>query len=84
MLRNDTTHLNHQTDELSVRLGKYEKRIIEFEEQSQKHNDLHERMKERLKQMTYEMEEKNEIVKFNFRLYLTRFSEMPTFFQIKP
>jgi hypothetical protein len=36
--------------------------MIEFEEQNLKHNDLHERMKERLKQMTMEMEEKNEIV----------------------
>lgn len=57
------THLNHLVEEANIRLNKYEKRAIEFEEQNVKHNDLHERMKERLKQMTMEMEEKNEIVK---------------------
>jgi len=65
--RNDTTHLNHQVEETNTRLSKYEKRVIEFEEQNVKHNDLHERMKERLKQMTMEMEEKNEIVKKNYK-----------------
>ncbi len=56
------SHSNQQTEELNIRLGKYEKRIIEFEEQNAKHNDLHERMKTRLKQMTVDMEEKNDIV----------------------
>ena len=54
--------MNNQNDEINTRLGKYEKRINEFEEQSHKHNDLHERMKDRLKQMTFEMEEKNDLV----------------------
>ena len=57
-------HSNQQAEELNIRLSKYEKRIVEFEEQTQKHNDLHERMKTRLKQMTVEAEEKNEIVNF--------------------
>ncbi len=51
-----------QTEELTIRLSKYEKRVSELEEQSLKHNDLHERMKSRIKQMTIEMEEKNENV----------------------
>jgi hypothetical protein len=54
--------LAQQTEELTIRLSKYEKRVSELEEQSLKHNDLHERMKSRIKQMTIEMEEKNENV----------------------
>lgn len=54
--------MNQQTEELTIRLSKYEKRVSELEEQSLKHNDLHERMKSRIKQMTIEMEEKNENV----------------------
>ena len=81
--KNDTSHLSQQVNELNIRLGKYEKRMVDFEEQNAKHNDLHERMKERLKQMTFEMEEKNDIVKNKNVLILLFFSNLFIFSFIK-
>lgn len=39
------TSLKHQNEELTIRLKKYEERVMEFEEQNIKHNDIHEKVK---------------------------------------
>ena len=55
--RNDTNYLGNQCEELTVRLSKYEERVKEFEEQNEKHNEIHDKMKLRLKELTLKIEE---------------------------
>lgn len=62
--RNDTHHLGNECDELNVRLKKYEKRLIDFEEQNVKHLNLHEKMKLRLKELTGKLQDQQDEVIF--------------------
>jgi hypothetical protein len=54
--------LGTQCEELTIRLKKYEERVKEFEEQNTKHNDLHERMKARLQELTLKLQENQDAV----------------------
>jgi hypothetical protein len=69
--RNDTSYLANQCEEMTVRLGKVDERVRYFEEQGDQHNEMHEKMKHRLKEMTAKMEEQREAVIFffNFKNY---------------
>jgi hypothetical protein len=51
-----------QCEELTIRLKKYEDRVKEFEEQNTKHNDLHERMKARLQELTLKLQKNQDEV----------------------
>lgn len=52
--------MNETNEEATVRLEKYRVRLEELEDQSVKHNDLHDKMKTRLKEMTFRMEKQNQ------------------------
>lgn len=60
--RNDVSYLNETNEESTVRLEKYRARLEELEDQSVKHNDLHDKMKARLKDMTFRMEQQNQAI----------------------
>lgn len=60
--KNDTHSLSSECEELKIRLSKYEKRLAEFEEHNLKHLNLHEKMKNRLKEMTVMVQEQQEEV----------------------
>ncbi|CAF0876579.1 unnamed protein product [Brachionus calyciflorus] len=50
--KQDVEHLSNQCYEMTIRLGKYETRVNEYEMQNVKHNELHDKMKDRLKELT--------------------------------
>ena len=65
------TYLSNSNSESTIRLEKYSSRIAELEEQSVKHNELHEKMKLRLKEMTARIQIQNEeVVKIMLKYYL--------------
>ena len=55
-------YLNNSNEESAVRIEKYKARLDELEEQSVKHNDLHDKMKARLKDMTLKIEQQNQVI----------------------
>ena len=55
--------MSNQIEEQSIRMSKNEERLKNFEQQDMKHNHLHDRMKDRLKEMTLRLEEMMEKVK---------------------
>lgn len=67
IIRNDVTFLNNTKNELETRIEKYRPRIEELEEQSSKHNQLHDKMKIRLTEMNDKILAKSQevIIKFN-------------------
>lgn len=50
--KNDIESLTIQNSELNIRISSYETTVNEFGEQSTKHNELHDRMRERLKDLS--------------------------------
>jgi hypothetical protein len=68
--RNDTSYLATQCEEMTIRMGKFEERSKTYEEQSEQHNEMHEKMKLCLKEMTAKMEEQREAVLFCKSLFL--------------
>lgn len=50
--KNDIESLTVQNSELNIRISRYETTVSEFGEQSTKHTELHDRMKERLKNLS--------------------------------
>ncbi len=58
--RNDVGYFKDTSDELNVRLEKYKEKCSDLEEQSVKHNELHDKMKVRLKEMTVRIQEQNQ------------------------
>lgn len=58
--RNDVSYLTDNGEQYKERLEKYKERSGELEEQSVRHNELHDKMKVRLKEMTFRIEEQNQ------------------------
>lgn len=68
--KNDVESLSNQNSELNIRLSKYGTRATEFEEQNTKHNELHERMKERLKDLSAKCQTQHEeVIFYSFRQF---------------
>ena len=49
--RNDNKHLKNTVEQLKVRLSKYKKRAGELEDGNKSHAQLHDKMRQRLRQM---------------------------------
>lgn len=62
--KNDIDSLTSENSQLNIRISKYLTRINEFDEETTKHNELHDRMKERLKELSTKFQEQHEQVFF--------------------
>ena len=68
--RETISHLNMQIDALRLKCSKFEERARDFEDENIKHTNLHERMKDRLQELTKKTQEQHEQVRLNINLFL--------------